>query len=181
MSIHIAQPGENGTGAEELELPQALPVLPLRDSVPFPDTLTPLAVGQERSVKLVNDVLAGDRMLVMVGSRDPEAENPGPDQVYRTGVAGFVARMLKVPDGSLRILVQGGQRVELIDFPATEPYMVARHRAAPGRGRAGPGARGPHPQCADHVQRDHPERPVPARGARVRSREPRGPGRAWPT
>ena len=126
MSIHIAQPGENGSGAEELELPQALPVLPLRDSVPFPDTLTPLAIGQERSVQLVNDVLAGNRMLVMVASKDPDAENPGPDEIYRMGVAGFVARMLKVPDGSLRILVQGGRRVELTDFAATEPYMVAR-------------------------------------------------------
>ena len=112
MSSHVAQPGENGGGAgEELQLPPALPVLPLRDSVPFPDTLTPLAIGQERSVKLVNDVLAGNRMLVMVASRDAEAENPGPGEIYRVGVAGVVARMLKVPDGSLRILVHGGQRV----------------------------------------------------------------------
>ena len=82
-------------------------------------------------MKLVNDVLAGNRMLVMVASKDPEAENPGPDQVYRVGVAGFVARMLKVPDGSLRILVQGGRRVELTDFAATEPYMVARIEPRP--------------------------------------------------
>ena len=82
-------------------------------------------------MKLVNDVLAGNRMLVMVASKDPEAENPGPDQIYRVGVAGFVARMLKVPDGSLRILVQGGRRVELTDFVATEPYMVARIEPRP--------------------------------------------------
>ena len=126
MSIHIAQPGEEDGAGQELELPQALPVLPLRESVAFPETLTPLAIGQERSIKLVNDVLAGNRMLAMVASRDPEAENPGPDQIYRVGVAGFVARMLKVPDGTLRILVQGGRRVELTDFVATEPYMVAR-------------------------------------------------------
>ena len=134
MSIHIAQPGENGGGGGgDVELPPALPVLPLRDSVPFPDTLTPLAIGQERSVKLVNDVLAGNRMLVMVAGKDPEAENPGPDEVYRVGVAGVVARMLKVPDGSLRILVQGGERVELTDFAATEPYMVARIEPRPDR------------------------------------------------
>ena len=132
MSIHIAQPGEDGSNAGgELELPQALPVLPLRDSVPFPGTLTPLAIGQERSVKLVNDVLAGNRMLVMVASKDAEVENPGPDEIYRVGVAGVVARMLKVPDGSLRILVQGGERVELTDFVASEPYMVARIEPRP--------------------------------------------------
>ena len=107
-------------------LPSELPVLPLRDSVTFPDTLTPLAIGQERSVRLVNDVLVGNRMLVMVASREPEAETPGPDQLYDVGVAGMVARMLKVPDGSLRILVQGGQRVRISEWAGTEPYLTAR-------------------------------------------------------
>src|SRR6185503_4857567 len=134
----IAQPGEDGAGSAELELPPELPVLPLRESVSFPDTLMPLAVGQERSVKLVNDVLAGNRMLVMVASKDPEIETPGPEQVYRMGVAGFVARMLKVPDGSIRILVQGGSRVELTDFIATEPYMIARIEERPDAIEEGP-------------------------------------------
>jgi ATP-dependent Lon protease len=108
------------------ELPEMLPVLPLRETVPFPNTVTPLAVGQERSVQLVNDVLARDRMLVMVASKDSEIESPGPDDLYRVGVAGAVARMLKMPDGTLRILVQGGQRVRIEEFTATEPYLVAR-------------------------------------------------------
>ena len=107
-------------------LPDALPVLPLRETVTYPDTLTPLAVGQERSIKLVNDVLSGNRMLAMVGSRDPENDAPGPDDLYDVGVAGVVARMMKVPDGTLRILVQGGQRVRLTDYVAEEPYLVAR-------------------------------------------------------
>src|SRR5437764_15224631 len=127
MSIHIAQPGGP---PQEVELgsalPKVLPVLPLKDSVPFPDTLTPLAVGQERSVRLVNGVLGGDRMLVMVASKNAEIDTPGPDDLYRVGVAGVVARMLRVPDGSLRILVQGGHRVVLEEFVATEPYLVAR-------------------------------------------------------
>jgi ATP-dependent Lon protease len=110
-------------------LPEALPVLPLRDMVTYPDTLTPLAVGQERSIKLVNDVLSGERMLVMAASTDPEAEEPGPDQIHRVGVAGVVARMLKVPDGTIRILVQGTERVRLGDFVAEEPYLVARVEA----------------------------------------------------
>jgi ATP-dependent Lon protease len=109
------------------ELPAgALPVLPLRDSVTYPDSLTPLAIGQERSVQLVNDVLVGDRMLVMVSSREPDEETPGPDQLYDVGVAGMVARMLKVPDGSLRILVQGGQRVRIEEWLGTDPYLTAR-------------------------------------------------------
>jgi len=112
-------------------LPDALPVLPLRDSVPYPDTLTPLAVGQDRSVKLVNDVLSGERMLAMVAARDPGVEEPGPDQLYDVGVAGVVARMLKVPDGSVRILVQGTERIRIGPFIATEPYLVARIERLP--------------------------------------------------
>ncbi|HYI80282.1 MAG TPA: endopeptidase La [Thermoleophilaceae bacterium] len=112
-------------------LPDALPVLPLKDSVPFPDMLTPLAVGQPRSIELVNDVLGGSRMLVMAASRDGEIENPGPEDLFEVGVVGVVARMLKVPDGSLRILVQGGQRVELGDPVQLDPYLIARIAPAP--------------------------------------------------
>ncbi|HVO53927.1 MAG TPA: endopeptidase La [Solirubrobacterales bacterium] len=107
-------------------LPEALPVLPLRDSVSFPETLNPLAVGQERSVQLVDDVLGTNRMLVMVASRDPELDEPGPAELYDVGVVGFVSRMVKIPDGTLRILVQGMQRVRLDSFVTETPYLVAR-------------------------------------------------------
>jgi ATP-dependent Lon protease len=112
-------------------LPDALPVLPLRETVTYPDTLTPLAVGQERSIKLVDDVLSGNRMLVMVASRDPEDEEPGPDKLYDVGVAGLVARMLKVPDGTIRILVQGAQRVRVGPYVSERPYLVARIEPLP--------------------------------------------------
>jgi ATP-dependent Lon protease len=139
--IEIATPG---VGGEEIamgappELPDELPVLPLRDAVTFPDTLTPLAVGQERSIRLVNDVLGGNRMLVMVASRDAEADSPGPEQLYDVGVVGTVARMLKVPDGTLRILVQTGPRVRLTGFTKEQPYLVARVEEAPDIVREGP-------------------------------------------
>src|SRR6185312_8950102 len=125
--IEIAGGGEGRyveVGAQRA-LPKTLPVLPLRETVPLPDTLTPLAIGQERSIQLVNDVLAGDRMLVMVASKNPELEQPGPDDLYRVGVVGSIARMLKVPDGTLRILVQGAQRVELDGWTQETPYLAA--------------------------------------------------------
>jgi ATP-dependent Lon protease len=112
-------------------LPDSLPVLPLKESVPFPETLTPLAVGQARSVALVNDVLGADRMLVMVASREGEIEDPAAEDLYTVGVAGTVARMIKVPDGTLRILVHGAQRVELGRFTQREPYLVAEITEAP--------------------------------------------------
>ncbi len=130
--------GEGEPPAEAVALPDELPVLPLRDSVTFPDTLTPLAVGQDRSVRLVNDVLVGNRMLVMLASREPEVDAPSPEQLYDVGVAGTVARMLKVPDGSLRILVQGGQRVKVEEWVGTEPYLSARVSELPDVLKEGP-------------------------------------------
>jgi ATP-dependent Lon protease len=130
VTIQLPQVGQDG-GPDQATLPQALPVLPLKDSVTFPDTMTPLAVGQERSVRMINDVLAGNRLLVMVTSKDPDIDEPGPDDLYDVGVVGVVARMLKVPDGTLRIIVQGTQRVRLTDFVATEPYLIARIEEEP--------------------------------------------------
>ncbi len=106
-------------------LPSGLPVLPLRESVAFPQMVMPLAVGQERSVRLVNDALAGNRMIAMVASKDPSEESPGPDGLYEVGVAGVIARMIRIPDGSLRILVQGGQRIRITRWVGEEPYLVA--------------------------------------------------------
>jgi ATP-dependent Lon protease len=127
MTISIATPQG---GAEEIQvggaLPPGLPILPLKDTVTFPNTLTPLAIGQERSIQLVNDVLGGERLLVMVASKDPELDLPGPADLYDVGVAGVVARMLRVPDGTLRILVQGTQRVRVTDFVSETPYLTAK-------------------------------------------------------
>ena len=112
-------------------LPDALPILPLRETVTYPDTLTPLAVGQERSIKLVNDVLSGNRLLAMVASKDPELDTPGPGDLYGVGVAGTVARMMKVPDGTLRILVQGADRIRIAEYVSEQPYLVARIEPMP--------------------------------------------------
>jgi ATP-dependent Lon protease len=112
-------------------LPERVGVLPLRDTVTFPEMLIPLNVGQPRSVELVNEVLRGDRSLVMVASREPELELPGPDELYDMGVLGVVARMIRLPDGTLRVLVQGGQRVRIARWVQTEPYLAAEVVEAP--------------------------------------------------
>ncbi len=125
--LEVVETGEEEEAIRALEeLPDALPVLPLRETVAYPDTLSPLGVGQERSIRLVDDVLAANRMLVMVASREPEEDTPGPGQLYDVGVVGVVTRMMKVPDGSIRILVQGTQRVRVGDYVAEQPYLVAR-------------------------------------------------------
>jgi ATP-dependent Lon protease len=113
------------------QLPEQIGVLPLRDTVTFPDMLIPLNVGQERSIELINEVLRGDRSIVMVASRKPEVESPGPEDLYSVGVIGVVARMMRLPDGTLRVLVQGGQRVRIEGWASTEPYLVAHIAQAP--------------------------------------------------
>jgi ATP-dependent Lon protease len=110
----------------EEPLPEALPILPLREMVVYPDTVTPLAIGQERSMKLVDDILAGNRLLALVASKDQEKEEPGPEDLYEVGVAGVVVRMLKVPDGTIRVLIQGTQRVRIGEFVQSDPYLVAK-------------------------------------------------------
>ena len=112
-------------------LPERVGVLPLRDTVTFPDMLIPLNVGQERSIELINDVLRGDRSIAMVASANPEAEAPRPEDLYSVGVLGVVARMIRVPDGTLRVLIQGGQRVRIENWLETEPYLVAEVAEAP--------------------------------------------------
>jgi ATP-dependent Lon protease len=118
--------GEEVAIGQQRTLPGQLAVLPLRDAVTFPELVVPLNIGQERSVALINDVLRGDRSLVLVAGRSPEVETPGPDQLYEVGVLGTIARMVRLPDDTLRVLVQGGQRVHLDEWPQTEPYLVAQ-------------------------------------------------------
>jgi ATP-dependent Lon protease len=107
------------------ELPHEVGVLPLRDTVTFPDMMIPLNIGQPRSVELINDVLRSERTIAMVASRDAGIEAPSPDELYDVGVLGTVARMIRVPDGTLRVLIQGSQRIRVERWVKTEPYLVA--------------------------------------------------------
>ena len=111
---------------DDLELPSQLPVLPLKDTVVFPDSVLPLAIGQERSVRLVEDVVSGNRLIALVASKDRELEQPGWDDLHEIGAAAVVQKMIRVPDGSLRILVQGISRIRLLDRLQDEPYLVGR-------------------------------------------------------
>jgi ATP-dependent Lon protease len=102
-----------------------LPVLPLKETVVFPESMTPLAVGQERSIKLIDDVVSGERMLALFTVRNTEADPPGWDDLYEVGTVAVVHKMIKVPDGTLRILVQGLQRVRLAERVQVDPYLLA--------------------------------------------------------
>ena len=113
-----------GTG--DVVVPDALPVLPLRDAVVLPLTTVPLAVGQPRSVRLVEDVMRGSRLVALVGQHDPKAETSTLEDLYRIGTAGLIHQLMRMPDGTLRLMVQGIERIRLLDLVGTEPYLVAR-------------------------------------------------------
>jgi ATP-dependent Lon protease len=115
----------------EIEIPTTLPVLPLKETVVFPESVAPLAIGQERSIKLVDDVVGGEQMVALITARDPETEQPGFDDIYEVGTAAAVHKLVRVPDGTLRILVQGLRRVRIERRVSEDPYLVAEVAEVP--------------------------------------------------
>lgn len=119
---------------EELlkNIPHALPILPLRGLVVYPETAVPLSIGQPRSIRLVDDVLADDQRLIgLVTSTDPDNEVPGPELLYKVGTVASVHRLFRAPDGTIRLLVQGIARFRLGEFIQEEPYLKAKIELAP--------------------------------------------------
>jgi ATP-dependent Lon protease len=109
---------------EEIEVPAQLPILPLKETVVFPQSMTPLAIGQDRSVKLIEDAVDGERLLALVTVRNPDVDQPGWDDLYEIGTAAVIHKMIRVPDGTLRILVQGVRRIRLEQRVHDDPYLV---------------------------------------------------------
>src|ERR671925_920817 len=124
----------------DVEVPSRLPVLPLKETVIFPQSVSPLAIGQERSIRLVDDVLEGERMLALVTVRNSEAEEPGWDDLYETGTAAVVHKMIRVPDGTLRILVQGVARIHLERRVQDQPYLAGEFEAVEEEAEEAPAA-----------------------------------------
>jgi ATP-dependent Lon protease len=116
---------------EPPELPPILPVRPLKETVVFPESMTPLAIGLERSIKLIDDVVAGERLLALVAVKNEETESPGFDDLYEVGTAAIVHKLIRVPDGTLRILVQGIERLHLDRPVDDEPYLIAEFSPLP--------------------------------------------------
>ena len=108
-----------------------LPVLPLRGVVVYPMMWLPLPVGQRRSVKLVEDNLPENRIIALVTSKFEDVENPTPDQIHSIGTAAQVHRVLRTPDGTIRLLVQGLERIRILEYVQEKPYLRARVEIVP--------------------------------------------------
>ncbi len=118
---------EKSQESDQPQIPDELPVLPLRGLVVYPETAVPLTIGQPRSIRLIDHVISQDqRLIVLVASRDPELEAPNPEDLYHVGTVATVHRMLRAPDGTIRLLVQGMSRCEIGEFTQDEPYLQAK-------------------------------------------------------
>jgi ATP-dependent Lon protease len=113
------------------DVPEELPILPLRGLVVYPQTAIPFTVGQPRSMKLVDDVVAGNRLIGLVTAKNPELETPGPEDVYEVGTLASIHRLFRAPDGTIRLLVQGLARIKIDDYTSLEPYLRAKVHAVP--------------------------------------------------
>ena len=118
------------TGDQPLALPEELPILPLRDTALFPNSFVPLAVARASSVRLIDEALAGGKLIGVFTQRDASMEEPQQDDLYPVGTASHIHKMFKLPDGSLRLIVQGLSRLTMDRVVQTEPYLRARVSAA---------------------------------------------------
>jgi ATP-dependent Lon protease len=117
-------------GDRPLAIPSELPVLPLRDTVLFPNSFMPLAVARESSVRLIDDAIANGKLIAVFTQRDASIEEPVQNDLFTVGTATHIHKMFKLPDGSLRLIVQGLARLKLDQIVATQPYLRARVSAA---------------------------------------------------
>lgn len=112
-------------------VPEELPLLPLKDTVVYPLTVYPLVIGKEKSIKLINEVTVGDKILGLTSQKRADVEVATLDDVYSIGTMARILQMIKIPDGTLRVLVQGIERIRILNLTRNEPYIRARARALP--------------------------------------------------
>src|SRR6267154_1714452 len=117
----------NETAKEEaIKIPDVLPVLPLKDLVIFPFIIVPLSVSREKSINAVDEALSKNRVIMLTAQKDFQNEDPAEDDLYRVGTVAIIMRMLKLPDGRIRILVQGLSRARIDYFIQTAPFFKAK-------------------------------------------------------
>ncbi len=108
------------------DIPEVLPILPLRNTVLFPGVVIPITAGRDKSIQLINDANKRDKIIGVVAQRDEDVENPTSDDIYKTGVVAQILRVLKMPDGNTTVIIQGKKRFEIDEIIQQEPYLEAR-------------------------------------------------------
>src|SRR5438105_6037139 len=102
------------------------PVLPLRDIVVFPHMIVPLFVGREKSVKALEEVMKDDKQILLIAQKNATQDDPGPEEIYSIGTLGTVLQLLKLPDDTVKVLVEGGKRVRITGYTDRSEFFEAR-------------------------------------------------------
>jgi len=136
VDVEDAEGGsETAVGVEqpqgERKMPSQIPLLPVRDVVVYPFMILPLFVGRDKSIRAVDEALARDRLILLAAQRDAEAEDPNAEDLFSVGTVAMIMRMLKMPDGRVKILVQGVSRARILGFTRRDPYFEARIAEVP--------------------------------------------------
>ena len=134
MSNPIDSLDPAGSETPVFRVPPEMPVLPLRDTVLFPQAFMPLAVARESSVKLIDEAVASGQTIAVFAQREAGEDEPGQKDLHAIGTASQIHKMFKLPDGSLRIIVQGLARVRLDEVTTVRPYLRGRLSEAPELG-----------------------------------------------
>ncbi len=111
---------------KHIKIPDSLPLLPVRDVVIYSHTVLPLFVGRESSIKAINEALAKDRLILLATQKDPSDDNPKPEGIYSIGTVSSIMKMLNLPDGRIKILVQGLARVRIVEYLRESPTYLVR-------------------------------------------------------
>src|SRR6201982_3958802 len=107
------------------------PVLPLRDIVVFPHMIVPLFVGREKSVRALEDVMKDDKQILLVTQKNAAQDDPAPPDIFTVGTVGTVLQLLKLPDGTVKVLVEGGQRARIVRFSENATFFEAHAETIP--------------------------------------------------
>jgi ATP-dependent Lon protease len=130
--IPIIADGEEGD-LEDIDIPETIPILSLRNTVLFPGVVLPISIGRPRSIQLIKDAYRNDKIVGTVAQKDPDMENPGYDDLHSVGTIGQIVKLLEMPDGSTTAIIQGRKRMVLSELVSDDPYFVARVKAMPER------------------------------------------------
>ena len=113
------------------DLPETLPILPLKNMVLFPGVVIPITAGRDRSIKLINETNKGSRVVGVVSQKDASKERPEIDDIHRIGTVARILRVLKMPDGNTTVIIQGKKRFEVEQLITTDPYWTATINEVP--------------------------------------------------
>lgn len=128
--VPIIADGEDGD-LEDIDVPDSIPILSLRNTVLFPGVVLPISIGRPRSVQLIKDAYKSDRIVGTVAQKDPDMENPAFEDLHTIGTIGQIVKLLEMPDGSTTAIIQGRKRMVLNEMISDKPYFIARVRTIP--------------------------------------------------